>query len=111
MKLAQTVGDLGKITPPDVVNKMNAGDVTGATGVNTLISTVINLFFVFAGLVFVVMVVWGAVDFIISFGEKDAIGKARQKITWAIIGIIILSLIFVLLRIVERLTGLTFIVN
>lgn len=111
MKLAQTVGDLGKITPPDVVNKMNANDPTGATGLNTLLSTVVSLFFVFAGLVFVIMVVWGAVDFIISFGEKDAIGKARQKITWAIIGVIILSLVFVLLRIIERLTGLSFIIG
>lgn len=109
MKLAANFTDtLGKVTPPEVVNKLNQGDLTGETGINNFLSTIINLFFMLAAIAVVFMVVWGAYDFIISFGEKDAIGKARQKITWAIIGLIVLSLSFVIFRVLEQITGIKF---
>ncbi len=109
MKLASNFTDtLGKVTPPEVVNKLNQGDLTGETGINNFLSTIINLFFMLAAIAVVFMVVWGAYDFIISFGEKDAISKARQKITWAIIGLIVLSLSFVIFKVLEQITGIKF---
>jgi hypothetical protein len=55
------------------------------------------------------MIFWAAFDYITSYGEKDGIAKAKQKLTWAIFGIILLSLSFVIFRILEFVTGITFI--
>lgn len=112
MKLAGNFTDvIGRVTPPEVVNNLNRNDLTGETGVNSFLSTGVSLFFMLASIVFVFMVVWGAYDYIISFGEKDNINKAKQKITWAIVGLIILSLSFVIFRVLERVTGIQFIIQ
>lgn len=111
MKLAANFNDvIGRVSAPPVVENLNQGDATGVTGVNTFLTTMVSLFFLLASIAVVFMVVWGAYDFIISFGEKDNITKARQKITWAILGFIILSLAFVIFRILEQVTGVKFIV-
>lgn len=111
MRIAGNFGDvIGTVKPPEVVNQLNKGDLNGETGVNALLSTGVSLFFMLATIAFVFMFIWGAYDFIISFGEKDSIGKARQKITWAVIGLIILSLSFVMFRVLERITGIKFLI-
>lgn len=110
MKLAQGYTQIiGQISAPPVVQKLNESDPTGATGVTNFLSTVVNLFFVLSSIVVVFMVIWAAYDYIISFGEKDAIGRARQKMTWAIIGLVLLSLSFVIFRILEYITDIKFI--
>lgn len=110
MKLAQGYRQIiGEISPPPVVQKLNENDPSGATGVTNFLSTVINLFFVLSSVVFAFMVIWAAYDYIISFGEKDAIARARQKMTWAIVGLVLLSLSFVIFKILEYITDIKFI--
>jgi heme/copper-type cytochrome/quinol oxidase subunit 2 len=111
MKLAGTFNDvIGRISAPPVVENLNQGDATGVTGINNFLTTMVSLFFLLASIALVFMVVWGAYDYIISFGEKENISKARQKITWAIVGFIILSLSFAIFKVLEQITGVKFLV-
>lgn len=42
--------------------------------------------------------VWGAFDYIMAQGQKEGIAKAKEKIRWAIIGLIVVLLSFTLAK-------------
>jgi hypothetical protein len=52
------------------------------------------------------MILWGAVDWILSGGDKEKVSNARKRITQAIIGLVILSLVFVIMAIAGQITGI-----
>jgi hypothetical protein len=107
MKIAQNYNEIfGQIKPPPPVAAMGSGE----QGLNTLISRLVELFFLFGAIAFVLYFLWGAVDFIISGGDKEKVGKARAKITYAIIGLILMALSFVIFRVIETITGLKILV-
>lgn len=63
---------------------------TGApTDAGTFIGGAINIFLTIAGITMFIYLLWGAIDWITSGGEKEKISKAQGKLTNAIIGIII----------------------
>lgn len=109
MKIAQLNYDqiFGKIQPPEPVRSLGS---TGEQGLNTFFSRLVELFFVFGAIAFVFWFLWGAVDFIISGGDKEKVGKARAKITWAIIGLFLLGFSFVIFRVIETITGVNILI-
>lgn len=76
--------------------------VTDATGGETslrgLILTIVDYFLGFLGLLAVIMVVYGGVTYVSSAGNDEAVGKAKKIIMYALIGIIIILLSFVVVR-------------
>lgn len=74
---------------------------------STLISNTIGLFFTIGGIGFIIMILWGAVNWILSGGDKEKIAAARKRITTAIIGIVVLSLTFVVALVIGQLTGVS----
>ncbi len=80
-------GFIGKISPPPGSGAFT-GDPIAALG--TLLGKFINIFIVLAGLVMLIYMLWGALDWITSNGEKDKIQKAQNKITNAALGIFII---------------------
>ncbi len=69
------------ITPPNL----------GYHSLGTFITAVVNLVFIVGALAVLVMIVWGAVQWIFSGGEKEAVGKARDRILNALIGLAVLA--------------------
>lgn len=61
-----------------------------ATGLSNLLTLGIRLFIIIATIIALVYMLWGALDWITSNGEKEALDKARQKITNAVIGIVLI---------------------
>lgn len=107
MKLAGSFEDVfGTIQQPPQLRNIGGGDPTGVTGINNLLTNTVSLFYMIATIVFVIMILWACYDFIVSHGEKDPVAKARAKITWAIIGLVLLGISFVIFRVLERLTGI-----
>lgn len=94
----------GKINPPDSVKSLGEG----AGGISQLLSSIIRLIYVTAGIVFVFMVILSAFQWIVSGGDKEAVGNARKRLTFAIIGIIVLSLGFVIIGIIGKFLGISF---
>ncbi len=96
----------GVISPPANLGDLAKG--TGAQGISLLLSRIIELIYIAGGLVFVFMVIMSAFQWIMSGGDKEAVGKARGRLTYAIIGIILMALSFVIIRVVGNITGFTF---
>ncbi len=92
----------GQITPPDAVSKIGIG----AAGISTFLSNSITLLYVVATIAVVFMVVWGAFEWIVSGGEKEKVASARKRITYALIGLVLLSLSFLILKVVGDITNL-----
>lgn len=59
-------------------------------GLADILTFVIRIFFVIAGLVALVYLLLGAFEWITSGGDEEAVGGARKKITAAIIGVILI---------------------
>ena len=94
----------------DVAFQQPAGYGVTAAGsaegiVQTIILNVIVLFFAIGGIGTVIYFIWGAVDWILSGGDKEKVSNARKKMTHAIIGLMLLALSFVIIRTVGRIAG------
>lgn len=91
--------------PPGLgVPIQKAGDSPESV-VETIIVNVIRLLFIIGGVGVVIYFVWGAVDWIFSGGDKEKVANARKKMTHAIIGLVLLSLSFVMINLVGTIVG------
>src|SRR5689334_11517998 len=66
----------------------------GYGDIGSFINAGLRLAFIIALLAVLVMFVWGAVQWILSGGEKEAVGEARKRILNSIIGLVILAVAF-----------------
>ncbi len=77
---------------------------SGNAGVNFLqkvIPAAITMGFIIGSVVFLFMLITGAIQWIVSGGDKQAVESARGKVMNAIIGIIILFAVFALIQILN----------
>ena len=58
-------------------------------------------------LIFFFIIVVGAIQWISSGGDKNALEEAKHKITNAIVGIVILFSIFAILKVIENFFGIS----
>ena len=89
---------------PDRGMKVNLGNPASTIG--TIFTNVIVIFFTVGAIGFVVMFLWGAVNWILSGGDKEKIAGARKRITTAIVGLVLLSLTFVITLVIGQILGL-----
>lgn len=83
------------ITPPN----------QGYNDLGNFITNIIQLAFAFALLLVLVMLVWGAFEWISSGGDKEAVGKARGRIINALIGLAVLAIAFALATVGAQFLG------
>lgn len=93
----------GRVVPPEQVENIGFGGV----GIGRLLSNIITIIYVFAAIIFLFMIIFGALQWLVSGGDKEAIAKARGRIVHAIIGIVLLALAFVLVGLIGQITGFT----
>lgn len=79
-------------SPADRPDPIPGGDL------RSLILTIVNWFLGFLGLIAVIMVIYGGVTYVVSAGSDEAVGKAKKIIMYALIGIVIILLSFVLVN-------------
>lgn len=70
-----------------------------------LLTFLIRFFFVLAGLAALIMMLWGALTWVTSGGEKEGVEKARNKMVAAIVGIL---LVVVALAIIWSMENIVF---
>ena len=64
------------------------------TSLGYLLSSFLNLFFFIALFLTFIWFVWGAYEYLVAQGQKEALASARNRIRWAIIGFAVLVLAF-----------------
>ena len=73
---------------------------------NIVLQNAITIVFILAGLAVLIMLIWGAFQWILSGGEKEKVEEARKRIMSAIVGIVILALAFLIVKVLGRLLNI-----
>ena len=107
--IATTVEDtFGKVSPPPALQGLINKDPSGAGGISTILSNLIALFYGVAAVVLILMLVWGAFDWLTSEGEKEKLKGAQDKIINALIGIMLFAAAFAIIQVLGQFTGFKF---
>lgn len=77
----------------------------GYTDISDFINAAMRMAFIVALLGVLVMLVWGGVAWVISGGEKEAVGEARKRIINALIGLAILAIAFAIAQLAGQFVG------
>ncbi len=94
---------IAQLTNP-ALGKLNAN--TGVSFFQQLIPSLIGLAFVAGSIVFFFMLMFGAIQWITSGGDKASVEAARGRITQALVGIIVLFGVFAIIKLVQDFFGL-----
>ncbi len=70
------------------------------TSVDTIITTVINIFSLVVGVVSVIMIIIGGLKYITSGGDSGNVSGAKNTILYAIIGLVVVALSQVIVKFV-----------
>ncbi len=81
---------------PDAVSTATGG----ASSLRQLVLTMVNYFLGFLGLVAVLVVIYGGVTYVTAAGKDDAVEKGKKIIMYALVGLIIVLLSFVVVNFV-----------
>lgn len=91
--------------PVRVIQVSPPGELTAFKTLQDLITNSIQIIFIVAALAVFVMLIWGAIEWIVSTGDKDKIANARKKIVNALIGLALLALTFLIINYVGLIIG------
>lgn len=95
--LALTISGYGQINPKGIPS----GNISQTIIANSLIALMIG-----AALLTLAYLIWAGINWVMSDGDKAKITQARNKITYAIIGLVVIFLAFFLVSSVASLFGL-----
>ncbi len=79
---------------------------SGFSDVGKFVTNLLQLAFVVAIFVVLVMLIWGAFEWITSGGDKEAVGHARNRIINALIGLAVLAVAFALAKVGAQFVGI-----
>lgn len=99
---------MNKITNPVLSNIVQGN--TGISFIQKLIPSLVGLGFVAGVIIFFFILLTGAIQWIVSGGDKGAIESARGKIVNAIIGVVILLSLFVIVGLIEKFFGINLLI-
>lgn len=77
----------------------------GFDSLGSVVSGVLDVAFMVATFLAFIWLAWGAFHYIFAGGDKEQLKKARDRITWAIAGLIITALSFALAQFIEQVLG------
>lgn len=83
----------------------NADEQPG-TKIDTIITTVINIFSLIVGVIAVIMIIIGGLKYITSGGDSGNITAAKNTILYAVIGLVVVALAqFVVRFVLDKVSG------
>ena len=83
MELAFTIGSQ-EFRPPSGIPQGGLSNLQG------LLSNAILIFIILGSFLLVIYIVWAGIQWITSGGDKAKLTAARGKITWAVVGLVII---------------------
>lgn len=70
-----------------------------------VVKQVITYALIFAGVVAVLMIAYAGIRYITSRGDPKAVEGAQNTVTWAVIGLVVILLSFVVINFIAYFTG------
>lgn len=94
-------------TPTAIIINLSktGGNINKLTDVNKVIGNAITILITIALIAVLFMLIYGAFEWIISGGDKEKVASARNRITHALIGLLILGLAFLIVTVVGTIIG------
>lgn len=80
----------------------NAKQLPKFNTLGDVLSGLLNIIFYVAAFVAFYYVLWGTFSYITAQGKKEDLAKARARITWAIIGLIVVFLAFIFAKFIAE---------
>lgn len=96
LSATQALAQLGQVEIPDQGY---------ASDIGAIISSMLNLVMLIAAILVFMYLIWGGIEWITSGGDKPKTENARNKITAAIVGLIVLAASYALLQLALSLLG------
>lgn len=81
------------------------------TGLEGVFSKVISLAIGFGGIVFFIMFIVGGFNYLTAGGNPQAVEGAKKTLTYAIGGLVLIALSYLILRLISDFTGIQGILN
>ncbi len=85
--------------------KPNLSSPTSGTSLGEILARVIDALLLFAGAVAVLFLIIGGFRYVVSTGNPDQVDAARKTILYAILGLVIIFIAFVLTRLIQDYLG------
>lgn len=101
MELALSINTTPLPLPTTIQHISGGLSKTGANAINLAI----NLFFVIALVLGISLLLYSGIQWILSGGDKQKLQNARSRLTYTIVGIIIVALSFLIVNTVITLLG------
>jgi len=78
----------------------------GEGGFALFFSNILTALMTIAALAVFIFLIWGAFDYINSGGEKGKIESARNKMTGAVMGLVVLAMVLVIFAFIQQVLGI-----
>lgn len=98
-----------RLAQESITNPAISGSLQGKSGLGFFQSALpafVGLGFVIGALMFFFVMLAGAISWITSGGDKVALEAARSRVTNAVVGFVVLVVLFALLKVVEDFFGI-----
>lgn len=82
------------------------GDVPTIYGLEVMVANILNIIIGLAGVVLLLMLIGGGFGYITSGGDKEKAAKAKNSLTYAILGLLVILGAWLIIRLIEEFTGL-----
>lgn len=94
---APAAGSDGVSQAQDGLDKINSGNTTDLTG---SIKTILSSVFIVVGIIAVVVIIIGGINYTLSQGDPGKVKKAKDTILYGIIGLVVALLAFAIVQFV-----------
>ena len=91
---------------PGVNVNLNQADSFGFDSLGEAVSTIISVIFFVAALAAFFFILWGAVTYVTAGDDTSKTDAARKKITNAVVGLILVALVYVIWLIAAQVVGI-----
>ena len=81
--------------------------VAKLTCIPIVLSNVVNFALIASGVVALFFIIWSGAKLVTSEGDQKRVEGARKTLTWAIIGLVIILLSFLIINLISFLTGVS----
>ena len=83
----------------------NIDGVATLKGLEGIFANTVSALLAIAGILLFIMLIWGGFSYITSGGDPKKVEQARNTLTYAIAGMVVVALAFMILRFIEDFTG------
>ena len=91
--IGQCLGQGSDLSTAGGGDSCTGGDTAGgAERIQTIVTTIVNIFSIIVGIVAVVMIIYGGFKYITSGGDSGKITSAKSTVVYALIGLVIAAL-------------------